>query len=82
MNPPGGYDRDVSAIQGELRDFRQATTTSFNALRQDFVDLRQDVVDLSGHVEQGFTEIRGRLDATAAGQQHIADLIQSLIDQQ
>lgn len=78
----GAADRDVSAFQSELRDFRQAASTSFNALRQDFVDLRQDFVDLRGHFENGFTEIRGRLDGTAAGQQRIADLLQGLIDQQ
>ena len=39
----GAADRDVSEIRGELRDFRNATTASFNALRQDFVDLREHV---------------------------------------
>ena len=68
----GAADRDVSEFRGELRDFRQATTTSFNALRQDFVDLRD-------HVDNGFTEMRGRLDATAAGQQEIVQLLQTII---
>ncbi|ORW07208.1 hypothetical protein [Mycobacterium kyorinense] len=91
----GAADRDVSAIQGELRDFRQATASGFNAMRQDFVDLREDFVDLRedfvdlrqhvdegfARVDQGFTEMRGKLDATAAGQQRIAELIQTLIDQ-
>lgn len=79
----------MSAIQGELRDFRQATAGGFNAMRQDFVDLREDFVDLRQHVDegfarvdQGFTEMRGKLDATAAGQQRIAELIQTLLDQQ
>jgi hypothetical protein len=67
----GAADRDVSAIRGDLRDFRQATTASFNALRQDFVDLRS-------HVDRGFTEMRGKLDATAAGQQQIVDLLHTL----
>lgn len=66
-------DRDVTEIRAEIRDFRNATTSSFNALRQDFVDLRT-------HVDRGFAEIRGKLDATASGQQHIAGLIQRLID--
>ena len=70
----GAADRDVSAIRDDLRDFRQATTTSFNALREDFVDLRSDV-------DQGFTEMRGKLDATAAGQQQIVDLLQTLAGQ-
>ena len=39
----GAADRDVSELRGEIRDFRRATTASFNAMRQDFVDLRHDV---------------------------------------
>ena len=34
-----------------------------------------------GQVDRGFAEMRGRLDATAAGQQRIVELIESLIDQ-
>jgi phage shock protein A len=57
----GGADRDVDQIRGEIRDFRHAATTSFNALREDM------------------TEMRGKLDATAAGQQQIVDLLTTLI---
>ena len=71
----GAADRDVTEIRAEIRDFRNATTASFNALRADFGDLRT-------RVDQGFAEMRGKLDATAGGQQHIADLIQRLIDEQ
>lgn len=71
----GVADRDVTEIRAEIRDFRNATTASFNALREDFGDLRN-------HVDWGFTEIRGKLDATATGQEHIADLVQRLIDGQ
>jgi hypothetical protein len=92
----GAADRDVSEFRGELRDFRHATTASFNALRQDFVDLRQDFVDLRQEfasfrehvdqrfeqVDQGFTEMRGKFDAAAAGQQQIVDLIQTVINDQ
>lgn len=74
----GAADRDVGEIRGEIRDFRRATTAGFNALRQDFVDLRQDFVDLRGHVDRGFTEMRGKLDAAAAGQQKIVDLLRAL----
>jgi predicted fused transcriptional regulator/phosphomethylpyrimidine kinase len=69
----GGADRHVSEIRTEIRDFRQATTASFNALRADFVDLRE-------YVDRGFAEMRGRFDATAAGQQQIVELIQTVID--
>lgn len=78
----GAADRDVSEIRAEIRDFRQATTGSVNALRADFVDLRQDFSDLRDDVGRGFVEMRGKLDATAAGQQRIVELIESLIDQQ
>ena len=109
----GAADRDVSEIRAEIRDFRQATTTSFNALRADFVDLREDVGDLRENIGdlrqdagdlrenigglrenigglqgdfsdlgRGFTEVRRKVDATAAGQQRVVTLIESLIDQQ
>ena len=71
----GAADRDVSEIRAEIRDFRKATTASFNALREDFGDLRTSV-------DLGFTEMRSKLDATASGQQTIADLIQRLITDQ
>ncbi len=78
----GAADRDVSEIRAEIRDFRNATTASFNALRQDFVDLRSHVDRRFEQVDRGFAEMRGRLDANAAGQQRIVELIESLIDQQ
>lgn len=78
----GAADRDVSEIRAEIGDFRQATTSSFNALRADFIDLREDFSDLRDEVGRGFSEMRGKLDASAAGQQRIAELIESLIDQQ
>ncbi|MCH9729717.1 MAG: hypothetical protein K0U84_08595 [Actinomycetia bacterium] len=68
----GAADRDVSEIRDELRDFRQATIASFNAMRRDFVDLRD-------HVDQGFTEMRGKFDGAASGQQQILDLLQTII---
>lgn len=82
----GAADRDVSEIRGELRDFRNATTANFNAMRQDFVGLRQDFADLREHVDrkfeqvdQGFMEMRGRFDAAAAGQQQIVDLLTTIM---
>ena len=75
----GAADRDVGEIRGELRDFRHATTMSFNALRQDFVDLREHVDQRFKQVDQGFSEMRGKFDAAAAGQQQIVDLLQSII---
>jgi chromosome segregation ATPase len=70
----GAADRDVSEFRGEIRDFRRATTASFNALRQDFVDIRT-------HVDNGFTEMRGKFDVMAAGQDQIVELLQIITDQ-
>nr|WP_241777292.1 hypothetical protein [Mycobacterium intracellulare] len=82
----GAADRDVSEIRGELRDFRTATTASFNALREDLTDLRSHVdsgfaqiADAFASVDNGFIEMRGKLDATSAGQQHIVTLLERLI---
>jgi chromosome segregation ATPase len=84
----GGADRDVEQFRSEIRDFRKATMSSFNAMRDDLTDLRQDMTDLRQRVDSletkvdtGFTEMRGRLDTTAAGMQHIADLLNMLIAQ-
>ncbi|MCV7098945.1 hypothetical protein [Mycobacterium palustre] len=85
----GAADRDVSEFRSDLRKFRQATAASFNALRDDFVDLRSDFGTLRAefgtlqeHVDRGFTEMRGRFDAAAAGQQQIVDLLQTIVADQ
>ena len=78
----GAADRDVSEFRGEIREFRRATTASFNALRQDFVELRQDFVGLRTHVDNGFTEMRGKFDVMAAGQQQIVGLLHTIITDQ
>ncbi len=70
----GAADRDVTEIRAEIPDFRNATTASFTALRDDFGNLRT-------HADRGFAEMRSTLDATAGGQRHIADVIQGLIDE-
>lgn len=77
----GGADRDVEQFRSEIRDFRKATMSSFNAMREDLTDLRQRVGGLETKVDTGFAEMRGRLDATAAGMQHIADLLNMIIAQ-
>jgi hypothetical protein len=71
----GAAERDVSEFRGEIREFRRATAASFNAVRQDFVDLRT-------HVDNGFTEMRGKFDVMAAGQQQIVGLLQTIITDQ
>ena len=61
----GGADRDVAEIRGEIRDFRQATTSSFNAMRADFTDLRQELVDLR-------QEMNDKFDRSIAGSSRCA----------
>lgn len=56
----GGADREVGEIRGEIRDFRQATTSSFNAMRADLTDLRQDLTDLRQQMDAGFDRIDGK----------------------
>ena len=82
----GAADRGVSGFRGEIRDFRQAVAGSFNAMRQDFGVLRQDFgvlrqefTTLRDHVDRGFTEMRGKFDAAAAGQQQIVGLLEVII---
>ncbi|MBO0841303.1 MAG: permease [Sciscionella sp.] len=91
----GGADRDVEQIRAEFRDYKQATTSGFNAMREDITDLRTDLNDLRtkvdegfakvdqefAKVDRGFTEMRGKLDGAAAGQQQIVDMLSTLIDQ-
>jgi hypothetical protein len=78
----GGADRDVAEIREEIRDFRQATTSSFNVMRADLTDLRQEMSDKFEAVDRGFIDMRAEFDATAAGQRHIVDLLTTLMNQQ
>jgi hypothetical protein len=59
-------------VRAEAADYRTQNNRVLTAMREDITDLRE-------HVDRGFLEIRGRLDATVAGQQTIVDLLNSLI---
>ena len=77
----GAADRDVSGFRDDLREFRQATVGLQRAPRglcRPSIGLRA----LQGHVDQGFTEMRGKFDAAAAGQQQIVDLLETIITDQ
>ena len=63
---------EIRDVRGEFRAFRRATTASFNALRE-------DMNDRFNQVDNGFIEMRGKFDATAAGQQRIVELLEGLI---
>ena len=68
-------DRDVAEVRSEIRDFRQATVASFNAMRSDLTDLQTEM-------RTGFTEVRGQLDGAAAGLEQITGLLNTLIARQ
>jgi hypothetical protein len=68
----GGADRDVTDMRAEIRDFREQNTRVHSAMREDITDLRS-------HVDAGFIEVRGKLDAAAAGQERIVRLLNTLI---
>jgi chromosome segregation ATPase len=70
----GGADRDVAEIRTEIREFRDVNNRVLNAMREDLTDLRNEV-------RTGFTQIRGVLDAQAAGQQQIVQMLTTLMDQ-
>src|SRR5207244_7073380 len=63
----GGADRDVNEIRSEIREFRQATVASFNAMREDHIDLRNqmnsgfaEMNNRFAEVDNAFLEVRGR----------------------
>lgn len=75
----GAADRDVSEFRDELRDFRRATVTSVNAMREDFVGMREYMHAMRQDMDTGFIDMRGKFDAAAAGQRQIVELLQGLI---
>lgn len=75
----GGADRDVTDMRTEIRDSREHNTRMLNALRQDMLEGFARVDDRFARVDQGFTEMRGKLDATAAGLQQITGMLSTLI---
>lgn len=89
----GGADRDVAEIRGDIREFRDQNNRLLSAMRADLTDLRGEFVrenqelradmhTLREHVDGGFASVCGALDATAAGQHEIAEMLSRLIDEQ
>lgn len=82
----GGADRDVAEIRSEIRDFRNANNRVLEAMREDITDLRTELrseaADVRDEMRTGFAAVRGALDATAAGQQQLARMLTTLIEQQ
>jgi hypothetical protein len=76
----GGADREVGEMRTEVREFRAINTRMLNALRQDMVDGFARVDDRFARVDLGFTEMRGKFDAMAAGLQQITLMLTTLIE--
>jgi hypothetical protein len=77
--------RVLNAMREDLSDLRQHIDDGFRRIDERFqrIDDRFERVDNGfQQVDNGFVAIRGRLDAAAAGQQQIADMLTMLIDQQ
>lgn len=85
----GGADRDVTDLAVKVDANRKAINALGEQTAARFDQLEQKVdngfaqVDRNfAQVDRNFAEIRGRLDATAAGQQQIVDLLTRLLGQQ
>ena len=78
----GAADRDVGEMRAEIRDFRRATVASFNAMRDDLNDLRAEMHSRFAEVHSRFAEVHSKFDVTAAGQQQIVGMLQTLIDRE
>jgi uncharacterized protein YceH (UPF0502 family) len=71
----GGADRDVADLGVKVDANRKAINALGEQTAARFDRLEQQM-------NSGFAEIRGKLDATAAGQQQIVNLLDILIAQQ
>ena len=78
QNAGSSIHGDLDTIRGGTAAFRTATTASLNALRADQNDPRRDMNERFDRVDKGFREMRGKFDATAAGQQRIVELLEGL----
>jgi hypothetical protein len=72
----------VDANQAVISALGEQTAARFTRLEQQIDDVRTEMRSGFAEVHGGFAEVRGRLDRAAAGQQQIADLVTTLIDQQ
>ncbi len=71
----GAVDKCSALGLGGGRVLFMAANNSFNAVRADLLDLRTNLRDLRA-------EMLSKFDLTAAGQQQIAGMIQTLIDRE
>ncbi len=69
----------VDANRTVINALGEQTRARFDQVDARFDRLEQQVDELSARIDGGFTEIRGRLDATASGLEHITGLLDMLI---
>ncbi len=77
--------RVLNAMREDLVDLRSAVDQGFARVDEKFSRIDENFarVDESfARVDNGFAEMRGRLDGAAAGQQQIASMLSTLIEQQ
>ena len=82
----GGADRDVGEPGREFREFRDQNNRVLSAMRADMTDgfaaVRTEFASVRAEMDQGFSEMRGLLDAQAVFSRQLADLLGVLIRQQ
>jgi predicted nucleic acid-binding Zn-ribbon protein len=78
----GGADHDVAEFGVKVDANRKAINALGVQTTARFDRLEQRMDSLEQQMNSGFTEIRGKLDATATGQQQIVNLLNTLINQQ
>lgn len=78
----GGADRDVTELAVKVDANRAAINALGEQTRERFDALDRKVDALGRKVDNGFAEMRGKFDATAAAQQQITDLLTTLVDRQ
>jgi hypothetical protein len=74
-------DADVADLAVKVDAHRSAINALGLQTAARFDGVEHDVRDLRQHVDDGFTQVRGKLDELAAGQEHVVRLLTSLIDQ-
>lgn len=65
----------VDAHRATINGLGVQTAARFDGVEQRLTELGERVMDLQDTAEAGFTEVRGKLDQTAAGLQRIVDLL-------
>ena len=69
-----------NALREDFVDLRSHMDQGFAKVDQEFAKVDREFAKINrefAKVDRGFTEMRGKLDAAAAGQQQIVDLLQS-----